>query len=1475
MRLRAPDGRLRWPTLSSLLLTTLLWSGSRAAKDAPAISSKKFDHSPYDLRYFDDSDVILMQDYVEDAIYRSADAGATWDKIKAIPDGAAWSLTMHPFDNTRAYVLTEDATHYRTEDRGETWKEFWTDSSPDTALEPLSFHAGDKDKIILNAMDCLLGLYCETTSMYTLDGFRTDAKALRDDTSGCQWAKGTALFAERNTKVEDNRILCVTKGKYTPFKKDYRLLVSDSFFQDEFEPNLEVGRTVAGVAKLAAVKGYVLAASVAQKTDEMALYVTDDAVQWHRAVFPHDHKMVEEAYTILESTNYSIQLDVMNTKPSNPMGVLLSSNSNGTYFTRNVEHTNRNRHGNVDFEKVAGIQGIALVNVVDNWKDVEASAREEKKVKSQISFDDGRTWQGLKAGEADLHIHSVTDASNSGRMFSSLAPGLLMGVGNTGKYLKGYEDGDTYVSEDAGITWRKALNGAHKYEFGASGSILLAIKDAVTDKISYSFDFGRNWKEIDLPQKVSPFILTTTLDSTSLKFLLVATAKPKDKEEYYIMSISFDDFDKKECASGDLEKWPARVDAEGKPTCIMGHKQWYQRRKVDADCFVKAKFVDPTPEFEKCDCQDTDYECDFNFVRSEDRTQCIQKGPRVVPEGACKNPDDTFMGSSGWRRIPDNECIPPSSGGKDEPVKVSCSESVAPPASGKVTHVAQTLKGQHVRNRIYIERTETSSGDDETVIVQTDKGVFLSHDHGKKWKQILKDVKVKYIVPHRYINDRVFFIAENDHVYYSLNRGDNIEKFDVKVPYPANWDLSAPMHFHPTKKDWIIWTGQATSKGGGEPHAVASISTDRGDSWKTLARYVGKCEFIYEEKTAKEKEGEKLIFCTVRTNESPDVTNNPWKLVASTDFFQETVTHFESILDFATMSEYVVVAVKGENNEKSIYASTDGKHFAQALFPANFHVSHQQEYTVLDSSTHAIFLQVTVDSTDDFKWGGIIKSNSNGTSYVLSLNGVNQDRQGYVDFEKMSQLEGVALANVVTNYQTVANDQRKNLRTMITHNDGAEWSYLPPPQKDLDGNNFCNGPLQKCSLNVHGYTERMDKSHTYSSQSAVGLMLAVGNVGDNLEPFDKSNTFITRDAGITWSEVKKGSYMWEYGDQGSIIVLVKDRETTNVVSFSTDEGATWTEYKFFESAVRIFDITTLPSDNSRNFLLWTKTDDEVSAINLDFTGLTDRQCVLDETNTTPDGDYVLWSPRHPTQDNDCLFGHISQYHRKRPEADCYNGRIISHLHNIVSNCTCTRADFECDYNYQALPGGECLLVEGLAPPNNVQECYDNPEQVEYYEPTGYRKIPLSTCEGGKAMDHISARPCPGKEDQFEERHGLRGIWVFFIVLFSVGSAAAIGWFVWNNWADKFGLGQIRLGEQATFDDQAPYIKYPVLAIAAVGAVIIAAPSATASVWGWVRNALGRNKRFTTRRSFARGADYAAVDEDEGELLGDESDEEVV
>ena len=127
-------------------------------------------------------------------------------------------------------------------------------------------------------------------TMYTLDNFAKPPKTLRIDTSGCHWAKSTELFKTGQKDLDNDRILCVVKGRFSPWRKDYRLLISDNFFESnggtvqEFEPELEPGRTVQGIVNMAISHPYLVVAAVADKTDEMALYISDDTVKWHRAI---------------------------------------------------------------------------------------------------------------------------------------------------------------------------------------------------------------------------------------------------------------------------------------------------------------------------------------------------------------------------------------------------------------------------------------------------------------------------------------------------------------------------------------------------------------------------------------------------------------------------------------------------------------------------------------------------------------------------------------------------------------------------------------------------------------------------------------------------------------------------------------------------------------------------------------------------------------------------------------------------------------------------------------------------------------------------------------------------------------------------------------------------------------------------------------------------------------------------------------
>ena len=1264
-----------WLRLSLTFL--FFFSHVTAKKDAPSIFKQKFETPPTNLVYFDDSDTVLVQEREVGNVWRSENAGEIWKRVEDIEEGQAWEVWLHPFDNKIAYALGIKSRHWVTHDQGETWTSFDTEGIvPTSSPPPLTFHAGDSKKVLLHGQSCQdFRTGCELSTYYTTDGFKSQ-ELLRKDTQACYFARATPRFETSEDDKDDNRILCVAKGKYSPWPKDHRLLVSDNFFEDEYEPELEGDRTVQGIISMAVVKGFIVTAAKAEGTDELALYVTDDAQTWHRAEFPNNHKVKEEAYTILESTNYSIQVDVMTTRPTNAMGVLFSSNSNGTYFTENIQHTNRDYRGIVDFEKIQDIQGIVLVNIVDNWEEVERDHMAEKKVQSKISFDDGRTFQPITHGKKHIHLHSVTDMSNVGRIFSSAAPGLVMGIGNTGDYLKGYDEGDLYVSDDAGLTWEKALDEAHKYEFGDQGSVLMAIYDeGPTDEIAYSINHGKEWNTVKLEEKIRARLLTTTPDSTSLRFVLLGTVGRGAKTEFYIYSINFEDLHERKCGEKDFEDWYARLDEDGKPDCLMGHKQRYRRRKADADCFIDEEFKDPQPDFQPCKCTREDFECDYNFVKSDDGKECTPVGAISVPEDQCKNADDTFKGSSGYRLIPGNECVRKGGVDLDEETERPCKETLKTPASGKVSHETTAFKASGFREYFYLERTESSTGDDETVIMLTNNlEVYISQDHGKKWRPILKDEDIIAIAPHQYFNDAIYFLTGTDKVFYSINRGEKIDSFTA--PKAPNLDSIASLAFHPDYRDWLIWTGAVNCESSNkkECHSAAFVTTDRGDNWETMLRYVRRCEFIKKEGRG---DVQKLVYCEQHKDEKLD---GPWQLLSSDNWFADSKVHFDDIIAFATMSEFIIVAAKDSEESLKVDASIDGKTFADAQFPKNFNVQHQQAYTVLDSSTHAVFLNVMVGTREDFEYGTIIKSNSNGTSYVLSVNGVNRNTAGYVDFEKMAGLEGVAIVNIVENIEDADNGKRKKLKTLITHNDGAEWVGLGTPKKNEDGKAFeCDtNSDEECSLHLHGYTERRDPRNTFSSPSAIGLMMGVGNVGASLGSKEEADTFITRDGGITWDLVKKGNYMWEFGDQGSIIAIVRERVATKEIFYSLDEGASWMAYQFSDSDMIIEAITTLPSDNSRNFLLWGRYSDsakEIVTVNIDFTGLRDRLCHLDELNPT-DGDYYLWEPKHPLQDSNCLFGHIAQYHRKRPEADCYNGRRFDHLHNIARNCTCTRQDFE-------------------------------------------------------------------------------------------------------------------------------------------------------------------------------------------------------
>ena len=847
---------LRW--LQIQLLLALVLATAALGKDKPKATTTELAHVPLNLFYFEGTNTILFNDAASTARI-SFDGGEKWNVVEGDDgsmEGAVEAIFQHPVDNDRAYVVGRQGKHWVTTDKGKTWASFKIDAAPMVAglTGPFSFNGWDAKKVIFSTVGFNIFGGWHTEAFYTTDDFKT-IKPLREMMYECSWAAGTAEFGkdlEVVTGLED-RVLCVVPG-LKAVDNSVRLVYSDDFFesdQEGVEVNLNPGRPVSGKEiKLRAVKKYIVAGVQSKGTTELALYVSDDSKEWHRAEFG-GHRIEQDAFTLLESTNYSIQVDVQTTWDDNRVGVLFSSNSNGTYFTPNVEHTNRDENGLVDFEKVANIQGIVIVNTVKNWEKVGDG--EPKTLVSKISFDDGSSFRPLKAGDDQLHLHSMTSYDKLhklavlGRIFSSPAPGLVMGVGNTGDSLKEYSKGNLYVSSDAGLTWRNALDGPHRFEFGDQGGIIVAISDGEkTDKVRYSIDQGKTWEKFELKHKIKPSFLTTTPDSTTLKFLLAGYADGEGKTKEFMYSLDFEGLHQRKCTKDDTETWTARMDEKGQPDCLMGHKQSFERRKANADCFMKQEFKLAPPKFEPCDCSAEDFECDYNFKRSEDGKECVPAVALPAPAGKCKDPKDTYKGPSGWRLIPGNACRRNGDKDLDKEIERSCGNSTGSPVTDGKVHVSEP---QHFESEpmsaFYLERQSSNSGEDETIFMLNDLHLYVSHDHGKRWERptSVKDVKFISMTPHPYFSDSAFFITSGEYIYSTIDRGYTFRKFKK----PTKGSSLEPV-FHQKYQDWMLWVGsEEDCRQGSHCPFDAYWSKNRGSEWHEMLLGVGSCRFGWNE----------------------------------------------------------------------------------------------------------------------------------------------------------------------------------------------------------------------------------------------------------------------------------------------------------------------------------------------------------------------------------------------------------------------------------------------------------------------------------------------------------------------------------------------------------------------------------------------------------------------------------------------------
>ncbi|KIM23059.1 hypothetical protein M408DRAFT_28179, partial [Serendipita vermifera MAFF 305830] len=640
----------------------------------------------------------------------------------------------------------------------------------------------------------------------------------------------------------------------------------------------------------------------------------------------------------------------------------------------------------------------------------------------------------------------------------------------------------------------------------------------------------------------------------------------------------------------------------------------------------------------------------------------------------------------------------------------------------------------HYANNITVFYFDSFAGD-----------VYVSEDSAKSWSPVdgVPSGNATRFIEHP-IDSRVAFILTDGTKHYTTrDRGRTWNSFET--PMPPTWDED-PLSFHadPKKAGYVMYQGVQCENGRRYTCLGETFYTTDGfvTEAKSLLPSTASCLFGGSVGSV---EHDNLIVC----HHQPDLLypGEGSSLLTSSDFFVDDIQEIDfgigprlsrRVLTLERVNKFFIamVSLRGEYGyEAGVYVTTNMKEWNRAHLPYNTEYDFRGGFGAVGEITESVAMSVPSSRSSRFE--GLFISDTNGTHYVESMKHIHQSANGPidnpVDFWSLQGLQGVAFANQVDNVAEIEDhgELEPKLRTMITYNDGASWNPLDPPPLDIQGQPYvCHNRTQACTLHLQLNSE----AHTPPTPH--GYVIGVGSVSETLLPYEQRDTFLSRDAGKTWSQLRQGAYKYALGDNGNIMVLVNDEERTDQVHYSTDAGATWKKMDL-GITLRAHFLATAPEAKSQQFMLigtvpygQRHENKQVAVVHLDFTPIQGRQCTYDDVEK-------WYAHGHETK---CIMGWKQWFWRRKSGVDCYMGTAFHRGGIDLEGCVCTDVDFGCDYNH-VLEDGQCVPLRPDSIPEGV--CLGNSDAETYQAPSGYRLVPGNVCkrEGGKEKDKPIMKSC--------------------------------------------------------------------------------------------------------------------------------------
>lgn len=464
---------------------------------------------------------------------------------------------------------------------------------------------------------------------------------------------------------------------------------------------------------------FILVAKVSsEERQTVNLMVSNDGANtWKAALLPSGMGELEEKwYTIVDTSEGAVLLHLNSETGATDTGRIFVSDSEGYKYSQSLLHNVRSSTGEVEFDKVVSLTGVYLANVVAQadsadagyekakqaatesveqdasegssvdrrhgrgWGKASRMAKEERTIRTVISFDKGGSWRYLKpprvnsqgqpyfcAGkplqDCALHLHGSSSWDLYAPFYSSEnCVGIIMGTGNVGASMRFEpEETSTFFSRDGGLTWVEAHKGAFIYEFGDHGGLIVMADDLKkTGEVIFTWNEGESWydfKVTNTPFEVDNIITEPNLTSTT--FVMFGTREDGSGVVYY---LKFDSLEFPACkgssfadsVSSDYETWTAS-DGRGEGLCMLGQQITYTRRKRTSQCWNGEAFERPTVK-KTCACTEADFACDVGFVRQVGSTECVFGGADMMPERFAPAVCQGTYGATAYRKVPGNQC---------------------------------------------------------------------------------------------------------------------------------------------------------------------------------------------------------------------------------------------------------------------------------------------------------------------------------------------------------------------------------------------------------------------------------------------------------------------------------------------------------------------------------------------------------------------------------------------------------------------------------------------------------------------------------------------------------------------------------------------------------------------------------------------------------------------------------------------------